>query len=510
MDSAVRIPTPPPPTFASALEAHMATLSAFYSTVAPKKFVLELEAKAASAGDASEVPDIETFTRTRVSEIVQRYFYNGTDAHNNVSVVDELDRLVDDLHKIYKKRPTFAQEQRFLSTPTTSSSTPSSTPSSISLTPVPSPRPSPQKASRYDADETNKILEQKVWTMLKDVKSTIDTNVKSLNDNLNQGQVVVKGGAVSEADYSRVVKENMRLKVEVEEVKEAKRLEVERERGRVESLRVIVEAIGGEVVEAIGRDSNNDNDNDNKKESNPVAKKRVDNTDDGDSDVFEHPILASQNSLLSSLKSENDRLRDTIKAKDTELSQISILENQLQKQKSTLSSTKASHAMERERVKGLEDSLGKFEERVRVLEAEVEEGRRREGEVKGLWEGEREGRRRMEERWEEERAAVVRMVDEERAKIKIQLEEERRQIKADIEAQIGPLGISELKNLLDEISEEEQTTLTMKIMEEREERGRLGRENEHLKKEIKRAADKIVQLTREATEGYVESVKFVG
>ena len=44
----------------------------------------------------------------------------------------------------------------------------------------------------------------------------------------------------------------------------------------------------------------------------------------------------------------------------------------------------------------------------------------------------------------------------------------------------------------------------------REERQKLRRENEHLKKEIKRAADKIVQLTREKEEGNVENVKFVG
>ena len=47
-------------------------------------------------------------------------------------------------------------------------------------------------------------------------------------------------------------------------------------------------------------------------------------------------------------------------------------------------------------------------------------------------------------------------------------------------------------------------------MEARSKSSALARENEHLRKEIKRAADKIVRLTREKEEGAVEDVKFLG
>ena len=120
---------------------------------------------------------------------------------------------------------------------------------------------------------------------------------------------------------------------------------------KVDSLRIIVEAIGGERLE-----------------SGLVEKKTItveESTSDtsSSSDVFSHPLLASQNTLLESLKIENTNLRRKLTEKDKELIEITALENQIEKMKKRLKEIKGSHGRERERVEGLEESLGRFESR---------------------------------------------------------------------------------------------------------------------------------------------------
>mmetsp|Transcript_737 Transcript_737/g.1564 ORF Transcript_737/g.1564 Transcript_737/m.1564 type:complete len:129 (-) Transcript_737:124-510(-) len=119
-----------------------------------------------------------------------------------------------------------------------------------------------------------------------------------------------------------------------------------------------------------------------------------------------------------------------------------------------------------------------------------------------------EVRSNMESRLSLARAEVSALISAERAATLSAVADEHEAFRAALKEKYG--SPQSLEELAAEVACEEQTSLAIKVMEARSKSSTLARENEHLRKEIKRAADKIVRLTREKEEGAVEDVKFLG
>ena len=230
-----------------------------------------------------------------------------------------------------------------------------------------------------------------------------------------------------------------------------------------------------------------------------------------DDELVEHfkALAGQQAEAVGQARSECERLRGLLRASREEASQLR-------------SRLKVEDKM-KERVKEMKEAVSFWERKGTQwdttrsgMEKEIERLRDRvvfvtaaNTDLQELVEMGKVGKERMEVRWEEERRILFEAVKSEEERVIAKVKEDRDKFREEFIEEVEG-GIESFLAFQRELREDEKAEMVIRIAEGRQREGELRDENEHLKREMRRAAEKIVDLVRDREERSIKDVSFRG